>query len=218
MRVSETEKRVHTARQLMGRRGHKSTEARAPRSAGASSGSASDLRRSAAGVLRRASCGGARRRGDRARLQQHKTRGCKFTAWLVRRKGHTTVDCGNKQILRGPAAESKPAWPSRLVERFAKTLVRRRLSKSLLDFSTSPRLPESVPCTHIALKSGRVLAQGFCKALCLSLLSVSCSPCGEQPPLALPPLRRPSFVLTEFVLIGVPPIDRGTPYQYLRLY
>jgi len=58
MRVSETEKRVHTARQLMGRRGHKSTEARAPRSAGASSGSASDLRRSAAGVLRRASCGG----------------------------------------------------------------------------------------------------------------------------------------------------------------
>jgi hypothetical protein len=33
------------------------------------------------------------------------------------------------------------------------------------DCSTSPRLPESVPCTHIALKSGRFVVQGFCKAL-----------------------------------------------------
>ena len=36
-------------------------------------------------------------------------------------------------------------------------------------FSTSPRLPESVSCTHISLESGRYLAQGLWKALYLRL-------------------------------------------------
>ena len=33
-----------------------------------------------------------------------------------------------------------------------------------LDFRTSPRLPESVSCTHVSLKKGRYLAQGFMKS------------------------------------------------------
>ena len=34
-----------------------------------------------------------------------------------------------------------------------------------LDSSTSPRLPESVPCTHVALKSGRFVMQSLQSAL-----------------------------------------------------